>query len=316
METVDRHLEALCSVAPDRRPGSRGNHDATSYTATALEHVGWNVSFQDFECIDWETTGATLTVGARSIPVVPAPYGAGVHADGPLRIVSELEDLAEGGVGDQNVADPILVVMGALAADPLTPRGYPFYANDDHIQILDAFEAAHPCAVLGVTGLHHSMCGAVDPFPLIEDGSFPVATANIRQRDAGPLLGCDGQTAHIEIHSTRRAAHSQNVVATSGHRDGRVLVVAHLDSKPGTPGAVDNASGVAVLLLLAELLTADDRQPPVGVELLAVNGEDHDAAPGELAWLAHHGDALDEIATTLPDVIMTWPSHDRSWRFR
>jgi aminopeptidase YwaD len=34
---------------------------------------------------------------------------------------------------------------------------------------------------------------------------------------------------------------------------------------------------------------------PIGVELLAVNGEDHYAAPGELAWLASNGDALEEV---------------------
>lgn len=298
-ERVDRHVQALCSVTPDRRPGSPGNHAATSYTASALEHAGWNVSFQDFDCIDWASTGATLTVGDRSVPVAPAPYGAGVRADGPVRIVHDLDDLAQVGAAAENAADPILVVTGALAAEPLTPRNYPFYTRDDHIQILDALEAAHPCAVLGVTGPHHVMSGAVDPFPLIEDGTFPFATANIRQRDAGPLLEWDGRTAHIEISSTRRAGTSRNVVATSGHRDGRVLVIAHLDSKPGTPGAVDNASGVAVLLLLAELLFDDDRDLPVGVELLAVNGEDHYAAPGELAWLAAHGDALDQIALVI-----------------
>ena len=220
-DTVRRHLEALCSVAPDRRPGSSGNHDAASYTAAAFEHAGWKPILPRFDCIDWDTTGAALTVGGRSIPVVPAPYGAGVHADGPLRIVHDLDDLADVDVSDQNVSDPILVVTGALAADPLTPRSYPFYSNDAHTQILDAFEAAHPCAVLGVTGPHHAMCGAVDPFPLIEDGTFPVATANIRQRDAASLLECDGKTAHIEIHSTRRAAHRR----TSSQRAATATVV-------------------------------------------------------------------------------------------
>jgi aminopeptidase YwaD len=77
-------------------------------------------------------------------------------------------------------------------------------------------------------------------------------------------------------------------------------VIAHIDTKPGTPGAVDNATGVVALLLLAELLDPARRPDlPIGVELLTVNGEDHYAAPGELAWLASNGDALEEVTLAI-----------------
>jgi aminopeptidase YwaD len=64
----------------------------------------------------------------------------------------------------------------------------------------------------------------------------------------------------------------------------RVTVVAHIDAKPGTPGAIDNATGVVVLARVAELLA--DAPQDLGVELLVVNGEDHYAAPGEMHYLA------------------------------
>ncbi len=69
---------------------------------------------------------------------------------------------------------------------------------------------------------------------------------------------------------------------------------AHIDAKPGTPGAVDNAAGVVALISVAERLARRD-ELPVGVELLAVNGEDHFAAPGERAWLAANEGRLDAI---------------------
>jgi glutaminyl-peptide cyclotransferase len=66
----------------------------------------------------------------------------------------------------------------------------------------------------------------------------------------------------------------------------RVLVLAHWDTRPtadeaadsadwGTPiaGANDGASGTAVLLAMAEMLS--DAAPPVGVDLLFVDGEDY-----------------------------------------
>jgi len=68
--------------------------------------------------------------------------------------------------------------------------------------------------------------------------------------------------------------------------DRRILLLAHWDTRPTSdqaadsaerelpvPGANDGASGTAVLLALAELLARD--RPPVGVDLLLVDGEDY-----------------------------------------
>ena len=66
------------------------------------------------------------------------------------------------------------------------------------------------------------------------------------------------------------------------------IVTAHLDAKRGAPGAVDNAAGVVTLLLLAELLVGHDGEP--AVELVAFNGEDYYAAPGERLYLQENAD--------------------------
>ncbi|MDX1616546.1 MAG: M28 family peptidase, partial [Candidatus Promineifilaceae bacterium] len=73
----------------------------------------------------------------------------------------------------------------------------------------------------------------------------------------------------------------------------RLLFCAHIDAKLNTPGALDNAAGVATLLLLAELLTT--HKEGLAVELLAMNGEDYYAASGELAYLADEASRLEAI---------------------
>ena len=74
----------------------------------------------------------------------------------------------------------------------------------------------------------------------------------------------------------------------------RIVVCAHIDAKPGTPGALDNATGVTILLLLAGLLADYDGR--AGIELLAMNGEDHYSAAGELLYLRQNAGRFDEIA--------------------
>jgi len=78
-----------------------------------------------------------------------------------------------------------------------------------------------------------------------------------------------------------------NVMARFGpERRDRILLVAHWDTRPTAdedpdpdardspiPGANDGASGVAVLLQLADVLSR--HSPPLGVDILLVDGEDY-----------------------------------------
>ena len=89
-----------------------------------------------------------------------------------------------------------------------------------------------------------------------------------------------------------------NVFARFGmSRRDRVLLVAHWDTRPTAdsemdearrrtpiPGANDGASGVAVLLQLADVLSS--HSPPIGVDILLVDGEDY--APGHMYLGAKH----------------------------
>jgi Zn-dependent M28 family amino/carboxypeptidase len=76
-----------------------------------------------------------------------------------------------------------------------------------------------------------------------------------------------------------------NVVATprSGEGSPLILVGAHYDSVPGTPGADDNASGIAAMLACARALRRLDLALPVG--FVAWNGEE-DGLLGSVEFVA------------------------------
>lgn len=56
---------------------------------------------------------------------------------------------------------------------------------------------------------------------------------------------------------------------------------------------MDNGTGTAVLLTLADLLK--DYNGKYGVELLAFNGEDYYAAPGQMQYLAQNEGKIDQV---------------------
>ncbi len=281
-------VEALCSVTGDRRPGSLGNEAAVDYVGRFLREAGWTVSTPQFPCLNWVAGFAELRIDDVAIPIEPSPYGLGVEASGPIKVISSLDDIRDSGVPDS-----VAVVTGELVSEPLTPKGFPFYGSEEHTEVIAALELARPAVVVAVTGKHPELCGALDPFPWIEDGDFEIPAASVRPADADVLLASEGQAATVRIDAQRIPSQARNVIARQGPAEPRLTVCAHIDSKPGTPGAVDNATGVTTLLLLAERLA--DEQLPVGVELLAINGEDHFAAPGELAWLEANDGKLDDI---------------------
>jgi aminopeptidase YwaD len=98
----------------------------------------------------------------------------------------------------------------------------------------------------------------------------------------------------LAFDSRRTPARGYNVAACKpGRTRQRIVVTAHIDTKPGTPGAIDNASGCVVLTLLAELLRNYSGER--GIELVAFNGEDYYSAPGEVLYMDKNRNRMDDI---------------------
>lgn len=86
-----------------------------------------------------------------------------------------------------------------------------------------------------------------------------------------------GQLGPVKLHEFKvKARTHKNVVLKIPAKDGKqrspIIVGAHYDGVPGTPGADDNASGVAVLLELARFFSAHPAKRPL--QLIAFDLEE------------------------------------------
>jgi aminopeptidase YwaD len=284
------HLAALCA-GRDRRPGSAENLTSTTYVADALSRYGWPVTQPEFDVVGWEGGDGGLTVADHAFGLHASPYGLGVDGSGPLVVAGTLEELA-----GREIGGAIVVVRGGLTAQPLTPKAFPFYQVEEHRRLIELLESARPTAVVAATGRCPEMAGAVEPFPFIEDGDFAIPAGHVDEATGAALAQFAGAPARITLEGRRWPARARNVVARRGGQRGRITVSAHIDTKVGTPGAIDNAAGVVALLLLAEVL---DPATPAGVELLVVNGEDYFNAAGEVQYLCEQRDDLGDVALAI-----------------
>ncbi len=285
-ERIAEHVRALCSFGPDRFPGGDANRAAASYVADALRRAGCAVDEHGFDVPEWRAGTAEIIIGGIVVPAHPGPFSPGIDAVGPLVRVESAEELT-----DVAVDGAVLLLHGDIARTQLTPRGYPWYENPDDTAVLEAIEALGPLAVVSATG-KDAMTGGRSPFPLIEDVTFRVPSAYLGLAEGDALAAHAGEQARVRIDSETRASRgTQPVGRMPGARPGRVVIVAHFDTTHGTPGALDNAGGVAVLLAVAEAIKGTT--PAREIEFVPFNGEDHTTSPGEVAYLAARPDVSD-----------------------
>jgi aminopeptidase YwaD len=283
IEQIRGHLAALASRPGGRPVGSEANWAAEGHIADALRAAGYAVEQQGFDCIEWQLYGVELWVGDGPLPVTANPYSPPCDVTAPLVAVGSLVELEAAELHDR-----IALLHGPLAAEPLFPRNFPFFTHEEHRRVADLLEQKGARAVIAASPMPAA------PAPIIEDGDFTLPSVTVAAHVGAVLLSAGSAPVTVRLHSSARPGRAANVIGRRAHpaRE-KLLLSAHFDTKPGTPGALDNAAGVATLLALAERLAA--APPAINLEFVYFNGEDHYASPGEVAYIAGCGGEFGRI---------------------
>lgn len=287
------YLKKLCEDIPERCVGSEGNRIATRFFEKEISSFGWKTEVQEFTAIDWHDGGASLMVGILSFAVSPSPYSLDVDAQEPLITVANIEELEQA-----DIKGKIVLLHDQIAREQIMPKNFVFYNPPEHQHIISLLEKGEPKAIVCATGRNASLAGGVYPFPLIEDGDFDIPSVYMTEEEGRRLLPWAGKTVALKSISKRIPGKGDNIIATKGApANGRMVISAHIDAKKGTPGAIDNATGVVVLLLLAELLEKYDGK--IQIEMVAFNGEDYYAVPGQMLYVSKNQDRFNEIMVNI-----------------
>ena len=288
-EKSQSYLHQLCLGISQRPVGSAGNQEATNFFQEVVSPFGWELESNTFPALDWIDNGAELTLRGENYQVYPSPYAEGCSTDSVLVSAGNLEELK--GIDAEG---QLLLIHGELAKEQLMPKNFVFYNPEEHQEIIALLEGKKPAAILTATGRNASLAGGVYPFPLIEDGDFHIPSVYLTEEEGSRLLSEVGRTGTLVSRAERIQSEGYHLVAKKGNDQGkRITISAHIDAKLGTPGAIDNGTGVVILMLLAELFK-DYREGPV-LELLPFNGEDYYAASGQMLFMDQNRGHFDEI---------------------
>ncbi|MBW6515909.1 MAG: M28 family peptidase [Candidatus Cloacimonetes bacterium] len=279
---IKNYLQELCNHYPHRCTGSIGNNYAATYFLERAKELGFEVTTQDFDCIDWYSGEVLLTSRGLSYQASPSPWSLGTDSKAELISISNLKELKE-----ENIQDKIVLLRGEIAKEQLMPKNFIFYNPEEHQEIIKLLEQKHPKAIITATEKNPELVGAVYPFPLFEDGDFNIPSVYMTAEEGSKLLEQVGRSVHLKFKTIRIPASGFNVIARKGNKNAKKIVIsAHIDTKLHTPGALDNATGVVIMLSMMELLK--DYHGEHCIEFLAMNGEDYYAASGEMKYLAEN----------------------------
>lgn len=285
----EKYMNILCREIDERCVGSEGNRKATAFFEKEISSFGWKTRIQEFDAIDWIDGGAELIAGKKKFEVFVGPYSVGCNIEAELLAASTVEELE-----NIELKGKIVLLLGEIAKEQLMPKNFVFYNPEEHQKIISLLEKGNPIAIIAATGKNSSTAGGIYPFPLIEDGDFNIPFVYMKDIEGDKLIKYKGKLASLKSNSKRIPGKGYNVIAYKGNPSAkRIVLTAHIDAKKGTPGAIDNATGVSALLLLARFLK--DYKGKFQIEIAALNGEDYYAVPGQMSYLIENKNRFAEI---------------------
>jgi aminopeptidase YwaD len=288
-KNVEIYLHKLCNEIDNRCVGSKGNRQATDFFADKVSAFGFKTESPGFDCIDWRYGEVHLLIDGKPFSASPSPYTTGCNLKAPLAVATTMGELKS-----QDVSGKILLLLGEIAKEQLMPKNFTLYNPELHQQIIALVEEKAPQAIISATSRDPELAGGIYPFPLFEDGDFDIPSVYTTEEVGRVVAQLEGKQVDLNFEATRLPSTGCNVVARKGQNpDSKIVLFAHIDAKINTPGALDNATGVIVLLLLAELLK--DVSFNRMIEIVALNGEDYYSAPGEMLYLQNNPNQMENI---------------------
>lgn len=294
-ENTIAYLKDIVAVGP-RYHGSENDHKAANYILRKFKENGLFTTVEEFTSPCFEEIDFSLKIlepTEKNIKCMPIWYCPPTPAKG---ITAELEYVGTARKNDylnKKVENKIII-----------------FKRDPKEMKENFWEEACIASRNGAVG---AIMVNFDPYPFrttLETGYFdpqrrlqpikprPLPILIISSDDGEYILNSMENhkvKVHMKAITSTKDKPSKNVrgLLTGTKRpEEKVLVVAHRDSA-GVPGADDNASGTAVMMEVARVLSK--RKPERTVEFVSLGAEEGIGSMGSLAYVRMHKEELDRI---------------------
>lgn len=285
------YMDRLSTDHPDRFLGSRGHRRAYRYIVGLLQSWGLWVQVQPFTVEMTVPFRWSLEVdtgrGFRPLDCLP-----GVGSPGIRRL--EAEVLPVGYARDEDYAG-----LGRTGGMVHLAR---LWKSHETAKVAEA-------SLHGANGLLWYNEYFDELYSGASDYSLaPIPGISIRRSEAERIKEAGGARVRLSIKSRRRKFRCRNIEAGRGEPTAPYTILAsHYDSRPHTPGASDDASGVAVML---EFIRAGyDREAALPMRFLFADCEEEGCIGAEtFSEKLYRENRLQEVAAVVNLDAVGWPN--------
>ncbi len=282
-DEIQRHLNVLCADIGNRIAASENESRAAAYVAERLRTLGLaNVTREEFPFHEWgyevSRVEADLGEGWRELDSIPVANSQSTPAEGIEAELVCVDNATPADLARQDVRGKLLLVWG--------PHG----------ETTEKLEQLNECGAAGVLWVDDRM-----PFDYPVSIGTPYDWRDILQLPqvcvpytAGwGLARSSGVRVRMRTEVWSRPAPSVNVFGDlPGTGDEMVHIGGHLDCVIVGVGADDDASGVAVTLEVARLLSELDEPPLRRVRFVAYGAEEQ-LSEGSRRYVLAHREEVD-----------------------
>lgn len=285
MHVMD-HLLFLCNTLGPRPVASAPFHRAADYVRQMFLAANLRVEEIQFDCVDWQHNQTILELNGERLAVAGNTYSPACDVTAPTLPLSTLAESES-----TDIAGKIVVLYGNLSATNLIPLNCKVYNTERDQRINRLLAEKRPAAVIAVNLKPPSM------ETLIEDADLLVPSATVPADVGLRLLDHAGEEVHLQIDAERKPGRSTTIIGTKdGPTPARVTMMAHFDTKTDSPGAWDNASGMAALLTLAAILS--EMELSVGLEFIAFGDHEY-YAYSDIMYVEERGEQMQDILVAI-----------------
>ena len=270
----ERAFSYLSELAEDLGPRTSGTDlelQAAEFLVQRLEGLGYEPEVQEFS---WDSPTASISIGV--------PEGRDVDAN-----------ILTGTASGQATAPLVFVELGR-------PEDMPVEGLEGKIALIERGEVTFGSKVARAHGagavaavVFNNVAGS---FRGTLGGRSQIPAISLSQADGQELRDLleRGETVEASVSVQDNAVPSRNVIAElPGSGEGVIVLGAHYDTVPNSVGASDNASGMGVLLAVAEEVAG--RSFPFTLRFIAFGSEETGLHGSEYYVESMTGADLDDI---------------------